>query len=91
MQITSEITVTGKVQGVGYRYFVAKRANQIGLKGFVKNLPDGDVVLQAQGSKSDIETLIDFLKIGPKLSRVDSVIVKWLDSSPEYSSFSITY
>ena len=91
MQITSEITVTGKVQGVGYRYFVAKRANQIGLKGFVKNLPDGDVVLQAQGSKSDIETLINFLKIGPKLSRVDSVIVKWLDSSPEYSSFSITY
>ncbi len=91
MQTTSEITVTGKVQGVGYRYFVAKRANQIGLKGFVKNLPDGDVVLQAQGNRSDIETLIDFLKIGPKLSRVDSVIIKWLDSTPEFSSFSVKY
>ena len=91
MQTTSEITVTGKVQGVGYRYFVAKRANQIGLKGFVKNLPDGDVVLQAQGNRSDIETLIDFLKIGTKLSRVDSVIIKWLDSTPEFSSFSVKY
>ena len=91
MQTTSEITVKGKVQGVGYRYFTAKRANEIGLKGFVKNQPDGDVILRAQGNKSDIETLIGLLKIGPRLSHVDSVNVQWLDSSPEYSSFSIKY
>ena len=65
-----EIKVTGRVQGVGYRYFVLQKAREIGLKGWVKNSRDSGVELVVQGEDSDIQTFIDYLKIGPPLSRV---------------------
>jgi acylphosphatase len=65
--------VRGRVQGVGYRYFALKRAEELGLAGFARNLPDGSVEVLAEG---DDELLSDFeakLKQGPSFARVEGV------------------
>lgn len=71
--------VRGKVQGVGYRLFVQKRAKELGLVGFVQNEQDGTVNVIAQGSEEKLEELLTHLKKGPYFSRVDEVVVEWSD------------
>ena len=67
-----EINITGRVQGVGFRYFVFKRANELGLSGWVKNTRDG-VKVMVQGDQPGIETLTDYLRTGPSMARVKNV------------------
>jgi acylphosphatase len=70
MILQYEITVTGRVQGVGYRYFAVQKANEMGITGWVKNSVDGGVIIVAQGIEEEIKTFIDYLYIGPTRSRV---------------------
>lgn len=69
------VTVSGMVQGVGYRYFTVTEARKLGLAGWVRNLMNGDVELEAQGSRSDVAMLILRLKLGPAWSDVQRVTV----------------
>lgn len=69
--------VTGRVQGVGFRFFVQREARKLGLTGWVRNLPTGEVELEASGDRSDLEMLLRHLEQGPPLSRVDRVDVHW--------------
>ena len=71
--IQYEIKITGKVQGVGFRYFAYQKANEIGISGWVKNNRDGGVLIIAQGDKIDLNTFIDYLQIGPTRARVDKI------------------
>lgn len=74
-RIRVHITVGGMVQGVGYRYFTVTAALKFGLTGWVRNLMNGDVELEAQGARSDVAMLISRLKLGPKWSDVERVAV----------------
>lgn len=67
------ILVTGRVQGVGYRQFTRSRALAANLRGWVRNLPDGNVECHAEGEAGDIERFLADLRKGPLLSRVDAV------------------
>ena len=67
------IFVSGRVQGVGFRYFVAGEARALGLAGFVRNLRDGRVDAEVSGSAARIEALIAACRRGPPGSRVDRV------------------
>ncbi|MBI5836682.1 MAG: acylphosphatase [Candidatus Eisenbacteria bacterium] len=67
--------VEGRVQGVGFRYVTARRALELGLTGWVHNLPGGHVELEAQGAASDVARLVEFLHKGPPAARVDQVHV----------------
>ena len=67
------IFVSGRVQGVGFRYFVAGEARALGLAGFVRNLRDGRVEAEVSGSADRIEALIAACRRGPPGSRVDGV------------------
>jgi tRNA pseudouridine55 synthase len=67
--------VYGRVQGVGYRYFVKERAQSLDLFGYVKNLEDGTVEVLAQGREENLQKLIEELKKGPFLARVDKLDV----------------
>lgn len=87
--IQYEIKVCGKVQGVGFRYYAQKQANILNLKGWVKNTFDKGVLLMVQGEKAAIETLTDFLWIGPPLSQVKSVIKVEMQIIEEYSDFEV--
>lgn len=62
--------VSGRVQGVGFRYFVQRRAENAGLGGFVRNLPDGRVEFLLQGAADAVDTVIEQIRIGPPHSRV---------------------
>src|SRR5262245_47621728 len=87
----AEILVEGRVQGVGYRDFVRRRALGLGLAGYVMNLKDGRVRIHAEGAREVIEDLVRLLEKGPPLSRVDHVDVRWLLPGRPLSSFEIRY
>ncbi|MCI6790422.1 MAG: acylphosphatase [Lachnobacterium sp.] len=61
-KIRKHIVFYGRVQGVGFRYYAVNKANQLGLTGWVKNLPDGTVEMEVQGEKPLIDQLIIFLQ-----------------------------
>jgi acylphosphatase len=65
--------VKGRVQGVGYRYFVLREAEQRGLTGFARNLPDGRVEVVAEGAESALRELEQRLREGPAFSHVEAV------------------
>ncbi|HEY5533852.1 MAG TPA: acylphosphatase [Ignavibacteria bacterium] len=83
------ITITGYVQGVGYRYFCYKKANLYGVKGYVKNLYNGDVELEIEGDEGLINDYIKELKTGPQNSFVKSLSVQKLEYSAEFEEFRI--
>jgi acylphosphatase len=65
--------VQGRVQGVGYRYYVLREAEQRQVTGYVRNLPDGSVEVVAEGSDAGLSSLEERLREGPAFSHVDSV------------------
>jgi acylphosphatase len=65
--------VSGVVQGVGFRYFVLRRATSLGLAGWTRNLPDGRVEVVAKGESGDLAALEEALRQGPRHSRVADV------------------
>jgi acylphosphatase len=71
-----EVTVRGVVQGVGFRYFVLRRANRLGLDGWVANERDGSVRCVAEGDPADLGELLEVIRRGPPGSRVDDVAVR---------------
>lgn len=75
-EVRVHATVSGLVQGVGYRYFAVTAARRLGLTGWVRNRRDGDVELEAQGPRDDVDALIARLRVGPRWSRVDHVAVR---------------
>ena len=71
--------VEGRVQGVGYRYFVQSRAEALHLAGSVRNMPNrSSVRVEAEGPREVLEGLIEDLREGPPAARVDRVEVEWL-------------
>lgn len=89
--IQYEIKISGRVQGVGFRYFVAQKAKEFGISGWVKNTVDGSVLVMAQGEESELNTFIDYLFIGPTLSRVDRISKYKMNSLSEFDNFSVKY
>ena len=87
----AEMIVEGRVQGVGYRDYVRRRAAGLGLVGYVMNLKDGRVRVHAEGAREVIEDLMRQLEKGPPLSRIDRVTPRWLLPGRRYASFDIRY
>lgn len=85
----AQIIVTGLVQGVGFRYFIYKRAIELGLRGFVKNNFDGNVEIVVEGEKDKIHLLIEHAKIGPRSAYVKDVKVTWDEDKNEFKDFQI--
>ena len=87
-----QATVYGRVQGVFFRSFVSRQATQLGLTGYVRNLPDGRAVgVHAEGERKQLEELISYLKIGPPGAKVQKVETSWSEYTGSYSRFSISY
>jgi acylphosphatase len=70
------IKVYGKVQGVGFRYYTHKKANELGLTGFVQNRPDGSVYIEAEGQEEKLDEFILWCHEGPGWARVTKVQVQ---------------
>ena len=87
--ITKKLTVCGTVQMVGYRWFAKERANQLNIKGYVRNISRGEVEIVAQGYNEDIQVFIDHLKQGPSRARIEKVIQESLNDEKIFQQFSI--
>lgn len=86
---TAHIYVCGFVQGVGFRDFVRKKAQELNLSGWVRNLPDNRVEALFQGSRSSVEKVITACRKGPFLSEVEDVVVDWEEAKDQYQDFQI--
>ena len=91
MILQYEITISGRVQGVGYRHFAVQKAIQMGITGWVKNSVDGSVIIVAQGIEEEIKTFIDYLYLGPTRSRVDQISKVKFNSLTNFDNFSVKY
>ncbi len=85
------LLVKGRVQGVGFRFFASRTANSLGLKGFVRNLPDGRVEIVAEGPKETLEKLIGQVRDGPITASIENVAVQWEQETAEFESFEIKF
>jgi acylphosphatase len=83
--------VFGRVQGVFFRFHTKEIAEELGLKGWVKNLFDGRVEVLVEGEKDKVEKLVQFLKNGPPAARVEKVEIKEEKYRGEFKNFSIIY
>lgn len=81
--------VDGTVQGVGFRMFVLDHAQSLGLTGWVRNTLDGRVELVAEGPRTELDTLLAKLRLGPRMAYVTEVQKEWLDATGEFSLFSV--
>ena len=87
----AEIIANGLVQGVGFRYFVVREAQALGLKGYVKNLYSGEVLTVVEGEKYMVEELYNKIKIGTSFADVKSASIKWSESKNEFTKFEIRF
>lgn len=87
----AEILVNGLVQGVGFRFFVVRMAEKLGLKGYTKNLYSGEVYTIVEGEPLIIEDFYNKIKIGPINSDVKNASIKWSESKNEFTRFEVRY
>ncbi len=86
-----QVVVYGRVQGVFFRAFASRQAKELGLTGYVRNLPGGAVEVQAEGERKQLEKLIDNLKVGPPIAKVERVVTNWSEHTGSHSGFNTRY
>jgi acylphosphatase len=84
-----DATVHGRVQGVGFRYFVVRRAMDLELSGWVANGADGSVRCLAEGPRPALEALLGILEVGPAGAIVDRVGTVWGPATGEFRAFEV--
>jgi len=85
------LKIYGDVQGVGFRYRLAEEAARLNLTGWVRNEPDGTVLVVADGEEENLRKLIEYCKEGPKFAKVDRVEVEWMEAENKFKEFIIKF
>lgn len=81
--------VTGRVHGVGFRYFAYREATALGLVGWVANVADGSVQCVAEGPRDVLEALLERLQDGPPAAIVEGVSAAWMAATGTFGSFGV--
>ena len=84
-----DANVSGRVQGVGYRYFVLREAMALGLEGWVANTMDGSVRCVAEGPREQLEILLSRLRIGPAAAIVEHISAAWMPATGTIGPFEV--
>jgi len=82
--------VKGDVQGVGFRFFMIRRAQALGLSGWVRNRDDGTVEFVAEGSRHELEQLERAAREGPRMANVAEVEANWSSATGDLERFDVT-
>ncbi|MBP3038527.1 acylphosphatase [Bacillaceae bacterium Marseille-Q3522] len=89
--IQLHLVVSGRVQGVGFRYFAHKLANEFAVNGWVKNSPNGDVEIMVTGEKDVLDSFIEKLKKGNRFAKVKHIAIHPREEIEPFSSFQIKH
>jgi acylphosphatase len=87
----TRLTLYGIVQGVGCRYFIVRVAGRLGVRGYVKNMPDGSVEVCAEGEENTVDSFLAAIKNGSPAGRVDRVEREEGIPTGEFDSFTVEY
>lgn len=91
LNVRVHITISGRVQGVFFRSEILRKANKLGITGWVQNLLDGQVEALFEGEEKLVKELIEYCKQGPKSALVTHLDVKWEAYKGEFGSFKVKY
>ncbi|MBC7074140.1 acylphosphatase [Candidatus Parcubacteria bacterium] len=91
MKKRAHVLVSGKVQGVFFRQNTFQRAKKLGLFGWVCNTKDGRVEAVFEGEEEKIKEILEWIKIGPPLAKVEKVDITWEEFKGEFKDFEIRY
>ena len=83
------LVIRGRVQGVGFRFSAYDEAKELALAGYVRNLPNGDVEIVAEGSRENLQMLAAWAHLGPPSAQVTEVREEWSDFTGEFTEFRI--
>ena len=86
-----KVTVSGKVQGVGFRIYTQRQAQQLGVRGYVRNLANGDVEIMAVGKSERVNALLKWASSGSPSAVVNNLEVEVLSDVEEFKDFEIRY
>jgi len=86
-----QAVVHGRVQGVSFRYYTQRRAQELGLSGYVRNAWDGTVQVVAEGPRPAVEALLSFLRVGPRAAFVTQVDTSWPPATGSFHRFEVRY
>jgi acylphosphatase len=89
-RVRVHLQIEGRVQGVFFRASVQEQAIRLGLKGWVRNCPDGSVEVMAEGERKKVEDMVAWCHRGPPGAQVREVQVNWQEFKGEFSAFRIT-
>jgi acylphosphatase len=89
--VSAHLLISGMVQGVGYRWFVMRKANEYDLKGYVRNLYTDDVEVEVEGEKGLISEFIKELRIGSRSAHITDIKIQWGDYQGKYKNFDIKF
>lgn len=90
-RVRAHIFVSGRVQGIFFRSHTRQKAKELGVFGWVKNLPDGRVEAVFEGEKEKVQDLIEWARKGPPFANVNGVDVEWQEYKGEFDRFEIKY
>ena len=89
--VSVHLLISGMVQGVGYRWFVMRKANEYNLKGYVRNLYTDDVEVEIEGQRALIMDFVRQIKTGPRSAHVTDIKIEWGEYENKYKGFEIRF
>ncbi|WP_406615586.1 acylphosphatase [Candidatus Caldatribacterium sp.] len=89
--VQGRLVLRGRVQGVGYRYFVLRKSQEFDVTGMVRNLPTGEVEVVAEGEEEEVRRFFEEVKKGPAAACVTSWTEEWFPFSGLYHDFRVGY
>ena len=84
-----DIVIDGRVQGVGFRYFAMEKAEELHITGWIRNTWDGKVEIEALGEEQQLNTFIDWMKMGPARAVIHTFTLSELSQERTYTNFTI--
>jgi acylphosphatase len=87
----AHVTILGRVQGVNFRYYTVRKARELGVTGWVRNLHDGRVEATFEGDESSVREVVDWCHHGPPSARVIEVTVEWEPPTGSYKEFDVRW
>ncbi len=87
--VRAHVLIKGQVQGVFFRKWVKEKAEELGLTGWAQNLTDGRVEVVAEGEREKVNRLIELIRKGPRLAKVEHIDVSWEGATGEFGDFEI--